>query len=342
MSEPTGSTTNLRRVLITGGSGFIGTNAVDAFAADQWNVCSVDIAPPKAEAHRSLWRPVDILDRLAVAEVFAEFRPALVIHLAARTDLDEHQRIEGYAANIAGVANVIRAISETPGVERSIFASSRLVFDLGHLPKDDRDYHATTLYGQSKARGEQLVHAAGPELGTWSIVRPTGIWGPWFGIPYRDFFSTVRRGLYMHPGRLEVRKSYGYVGNTIYQLRAIASAERTAVDKKTFWLADPPVIVREWAEQIRMAFGAPGIRTVPISVLRLGGTLGDAAKRLGLRRIPLSGFRVNNMVTDMIYTDDALAALVGPLPWTPTHGVATTVRWILAEEAEAKASLANG
>jgi hypothetical protein len=70
--------------------------------------------------------------------------------------------------------------------------------------------------------------------------------------------------------------------------------------------------------------------------------LGDAAIRLGVRRVPLSGFRVNNMVTDMIYTDDALDVLVGPLPWTPPHGVATTVRWILAEENEAKAPVVNG
>jgi hypothetical protein len=57
------------------------------------------------------------------------------------------------------------------------------------------------------------------------MVRPTSIWGPWFEIPYRTFFDATARGRYLHPRGRKVRKSFGYVGNTVYQLDRLMFAE---------------------------------------------------------------------------------------------------------------------
>ena len=214
-----------RRLLVTGGSGFIGTNVVDAFLRDGHVVLNADTTPPRTAALLSTWHEVDILDPVALQNAFTSFRPDLVIHLAAKTVLNERTDLEHYAANIQGVQNVIEAVQASGGVERTFFASSRLVFRLGHIPKDDLDYNPSTLYGLSKVRGEQLVRAAGPSLGTWTIVRPTGIWGPWFGVPYRDFFRSIERGRYVHPRGRDARKSYGYVENTVHQLQRLGGRQ---------------------------------------------------------------------------------------------------------------------
>ena len=160
-----------RRTLVTGGSGFIGTNLVGSLLADGWPVLSIDIAPPKVVGHRDVWRQLDILDKDGLAKAVAGWRPELVIHLAARTDLDEHRDLGGYATNIDGVANLISAVRAAGSVDRSIFASSRLVFDIGYEPASETDYHASTLYGQSKARGEELVRKASDGVGSWKIGR---------------------------------------------------------------------------------------------------------------------------------------------------------------------------
>ena len=333
---------SIRRVLITGGSGFIGTNAVEAFVEDGWSVFNIDVAPPRNPDHAPYWRRVDILDRPALLNAFEQGDPELVIHLAARTDLDERTDLAGYAANIEGVSNVIEAIRAAGSVERSLFASSRLVFDLGYVPRHDRDYRASTLYGQSKAQGEELVRTAGSTIGTWTIVRPTGIWGPWFGIPYRDFFDTVRRGLYLHPGSTDVRKAYGYVGNTVYQLQRLAAAPSSAIHGQTFWLADPPVMVREWARLIQQAFDARPIRSVPVPLLRFGGVIGDALESMGLGHAPLTSFRVNNMVTDMLYDTGPLDAVVGPGPFTVEQGVKQTVAWMSGRAARDSTTSVGG
>jgi nucleoside-diphosphate-sugar epimerase len=318
-----------RRVLVTGGSGFIGTNAVEAFLRDECVVLNVDIAPPKVPAHAPNWQQLDILDDVALRRAFAAFRPELVIHLAAKTVLDERTTLAHYAANIQGVQNVIVAVQAAGTVERTFFASSRLVCRLGYVPKDDTDYQPSTLYGLSKVRGEQLVRAAPASLGTWTILRPTGIWGPWFGVPYRDFFNTIRRGRYVHPAGRDARKSFGYVDNTVYQLQRLAARQPFDVHERTFVVADyPPLGVREWAELIREALGARPIRSVPVRLLKGAAIAGDAVERLGRGHAPLTSFRLNNLVSDMVYDTSPLEDLVGPLPYTPVQGVERTVAWL--------------
>jgi nucleoside-diphosphate-sugar epimerase len=224
---------------------------------------------------------------------------------------------------------VIDSIVEVGSVQRSFFTSSRLVFDLGYQPKHDRDYHASTLYGLSKAHGEELVREAPVGLGTWTILRPTGIWGPWFGVPYADFFKTIERGLYVHPGQRDVYKAYGYVENTVYQVQRLATVESSLVHGQAFWIADyPPVLVRDWARLIQEAFGARRIRSIPVPALKAMAVMGDAIERSGGRHAPLTSFRLNNMVSDMLYDTSPLKSLVGPLPYSPKEGVDRTVAWI--------------
>lgn len=318
-----------RRVLVTGGSGFIGTNTVESFEKDGWVVLNVDIAPPKLRAHLPMWHQLDILDHPALRRAFESFRPEVVIHLAAKTVLEQRTTLDHYAANIQGVQNVIDAVHSAGTVERTFFASSRLVCRLGYEPKNDTDYEPSTLYGLSKVRGEQLVRAAPPGLGTWTILRPTGIWGPWFGVPYRDFFNTIRRGRYVHPARRDARKSYGYVENTVYQLQRLIARPAADVHGKTFVMADyPPVSVKSWATLIQEALGARPIRVMPVPLLMGAAIAGGAAERLGMGHAPLTRFRLNNLISDMVYDTSALEALVGPLPYTVTQGVERTAAWL--------------
>jgi nucleoside-diphosphate-sugar epimerase len=319
------------RLVVTGGSGFMGTNVIGGFLEAGFSVLNIDVSAPKDPSQAPHWRRIDIMDRGALEQAFTSFRPDLVIHLAARADLDERRNLAGYAANIEGTANVIEAIGAAGCVERSFFASSRLVCDLGYEPKHDRDYHPSTLYGLSKAHGEELVREAPSALGAWTILRPTGIWGPWFSVPYSDFFRTIGRGLYVHPGRRDVVKAYGYVENTVFELQRLASAPRSDVHGRTFWIADyPPVQVREWARLIQEALGARPIVTMPVPVLKAGALVGDAIERFGLGHAPLTSFRLHNMVTDMLYDTGPLEALVGPLPYTLEEGVRRTVAWLTA------------
>src|SRR5947209_4275323 len=175
------------RILITGGSGFIGTNAIEAFSDNATAVLNYSIDAPINPAQMQYWRAGDILDSAATTAAFREFQPTTVLHLAARAECDERTTVEeGYRANTEGTRNVLEAIRATPSVQRAIITSSQFVCAPGRLPKDDTDYFPETVYGKSKVITEKLTREANLSA-CWTIIRPTNIRRP-LHIRYRPEF----------------------------------------------------------------------------------------------------------------------------------------------------------
>lgn len=254
------------RVAITGGSGFIGTNLVEHYVASGVPVLNLDPAQPRNGQHVASWHKVDPLDADDITAKLGEFAPTHVFHLGARTDL-HGTTLDDYAYNIRGVEVVIDACNKLVGLKRVVFASSRLVCRIGYRPTSDTDYCAPNAYGESKVRGEQIVRSANITF-PWVILRPTSIWGPWFDIPYRTFFLTVAANRYIHVGHRPVRKSFGYVGNSVQQLVAVAEASSDELDGTTAYLADsPPIEVMDMANRIQRELGSRPIRTLPRSIV---------------------------------------------------------------------------
>ncbi len=317
-----------QKVLITGGSGFIGTNLVEHYRQSGWDVLNIDHRPPRNRAHQDLWQEVDILDARALNEAFGRFRPSLVLHMAARTDL-EGKTLDDYAANTTGVQNVIGAINTPGSVRRVIYASTRFVFNHGVTPRHPYDYSPHTSYGQSKVRTEEIVRAQPVGSIPWVIVRPTSIWGPWFDIPYKQFFLSVARNQYMHPGRMRLPKTYGYVGNVVHEIARFADESCSEAVGKPYFVADyKPLDILEWGQLIQREAGSRPIRSVPYGVLKAMATAGDIAKRLGYANPPLTSFRLNNLITPLVYDMSEVERIVGPTPYTLEQGVKETVRWM--------------
>jgi hypothetical protein len=139
----------------------------------------------------------------------------------------------------------------------------------------------------------------------------------------------IERGWYVHPAGRVVRKSFGFVGNTVHQLQRLGSAQASEVHRKVLWIADyDPILVRDWADSIQRVMGARRIPSVPVPVLRAAGLAGDALRALGVKQPPLTSFRLDNMLTDMVYPTGELERIVGALPFTASQGVEITVKWM--------------
>jgi len=267
-------------------------------------------------------------DTDGVRRALDDFRPDVVFHLGARTDLHGNG-LADYDANTTGVTNVIEAVASLGGDVRTIYASSRLVFAIDHQPSHDYDYRPSTVYGESKIAGEKIVRETADLAGHWCIVRPTSIWGPWFGVPYRDFFDSVRSGRYVRVRGFDPQKSYGFVGNSVHELVRLAAAEREATNRKVFWLADYiPIQLGEWAELISQALDVKRPRSVPRPVLKAAALGGDVLQRFGVREPPITSFRLANLLSDMVYDTRETEQVVGPLPYSLADGVSRTVAWL--------------
>ena len=317
-----------RRVLITGSSGFIGQHLGRELRAAGYDAWGCDLRPPVGELDGAQFVPCDILDRAGLIALVAELAPDAVIHLAARADLAETRRIDGYRANTVGTANLLDAISAAPSVRRGIFTSTQLVCPIGYVPQSDDEFNPATLYGASKAQMERLIWERDGGVADWCIVRPTTVWGPGMGEHYRRFLNLLRRGRYFHIGRQPLWKSYGYVKNVAFQYRKILAAPTPDIHRRVFYLADyRPISLRDWAEGLRQELPAPPIRTLPVSVARLAACAGDAATALGMPA-PLTSFRLRNILTEYQFDLTPTERVCGPLPYTVDAGIAETARWI--------------
>ena len=321
----------MTRVLVTGGSGFIGTNLVERFIARGDMVLNIDTAAPRCSSHAAAWRNVDILDGAALARVIKEFDPEVVLHMAARTDLDG-RNVADYPANTEGVSNLITALRQLRSLRLAVFASSMLVCRIGYQPRAEDDYVPSTAYGSSKIEGELLVRREVGDAFPWVLLRPTSIWGPWFGSPYRDFFTAVERGWYVHPRGRNIRRNYGFVLNSVYQIERLVDTGGAGLLKRTIYMGDyEPIELKSWANQIQITLGVRPVREVPLFVFRAAAKFGDLLKSVGIKFFPMTSFRLNNLLTDCLLDTGPIEHAVGRLPYDMPTAVAVTCAWLKAE-----------
>ena len=173
------------RALVTGGAGFIGSHIVERLLADGHGVCVVDDlstgsahnVPPGAR-----FRQLDICDLTSLREVFSDFRPEVVFHAAAQTDVRRSIREPDFDArvNVLGGLNVLRAAAAVEA-RRIVYASSAAVYGQPQrLPVSEVDAtRPISEYGASKLAVEHYLSAyAARGLIETVVLRYANVYGP--------------------------------------------------------------------------------------------------------------------------------------------------------------------
>ena len=218
----------MRRALITGGAGFIGSTLADRLLADG---CEVIIYDNFSRGRREyVDTAVAAGANIVAGDVLDEqlLRRSLdgcdtVFHLAANADVRhglEHPRRDLEQNTVA--TSVVLEAMRSAGVSRIVFSSTGSIYgepDVFPTPEDCPFPVQTSLYGASKLAGEGLIGAYCHGYGfTGAIFRFVSILGERYthGHVY-DFFRSLRDD----PTHLKVlgdgrqEKSYLYVGDCV-------------------------------------------------------------------------------------------------------------------------------
>jgi UDP-glucose 4-epimerase len=256
-AEATGDVASVR-VLVTGGSGFIGRHVVSELASAGSYVRVVDLQPHPDPAVDVVLG--DIADAGVVEEALAGGFDQ-VVHLAAVTQVLNSlaQPDLAFRTNVQGSALLLEA-ARAAGVKSLAFASTNAaVGPRNDAITEDTPLHPLTPYGSTKAAGEMLMSAYTASYGLrCACLRLTNVYGP--GMQAKDsivarLMRAIRLGsrFEVYGDGLQVR-DYVHVSDVVAAIRLALAREE--------W-AGPTVIgtgsslsVLDVVEQVRRVSGA--------------------------------------------------------------------------------------
>ena len=199
-----------RPILVTGGTGFIGSYVVRELLSRGRRVVAFDTREPTAEGRFILG---DLADRVIVEtgsiddwsrllHVVKEHRPADIVHLATITHpvFLFTNPMPGFRVNLLGTMHVLEA-ARLFDVRRIVYFSSIGVLparqyepiDAAHPIFLARDSVPTGVYGATKIAGEAFCFAYNQAFGTdFRTIRPSAVYG--FGMQWPIFVKPMVEG----------------------------------------------------------------------------------------------------------------------------------------------------
>lgn len=172
----------MRRVLVTGGAGFIGSHTAAAFLGAGWQAVVLDDLSSGRREHVAAGVQLVRGDVRDVADVRAAIEGCeVVVHLAAFTSVPEsfERHAHCFDVNVQGTLTVLEAARQA-GVQRVVLASSSAIYpdDAAAALDEDVPPQPGSPYGISKLEGEHLVEGFGRRGLGWIALRYFNVYGP--------------------------------------------------------------------------------------------------------------------------------------------------------------------
>jgi nucleoside-diphosphate-sugar epimerase len=262
----------IRRVLVTGGYGFIGSHTVDALLSRRYTVGVLDNLSTgeatnlngKVESHHGDIRDYDSVEK-AVRGYDA------VIHEAALVSVTKsvEDPLTVSMVNVEGTLNLLRAAVKAK-VKRFIFASSSSVYGESQmLPKnEDMKTEPVSPYGVSKLAAENYCRAFAKVYGLhtislryFNVYGPRQKYGPYSGVIPKFIRQVSRNEPPTIFGDGEQSRDFTYVGDVV-QANLLSLGRDVAKGEVLNVATGRPVTINRLASLIIQLEGKTGLQPV--------------------------------------------------------------------------------
>ncbi len=336
-----------RKILITGGLGFVGRALVDRFAAEGHDVTCVDVAKGSFNPQVA-FRTLDIRDRKAVLEACAGVDS--IIHNASLVHTKHNREEDVWAVNLGGTENILEAC-RAHSIPRLVYISSAsAVYEGRDIENGDETLPYSRIsqapYADSKIRAEQAVLAFSGTAATQTCaIRPHVVFGAGDNRFIPSILKKAKEGkLKRAVGNRDKLSDFTYIDNLV---DAVVAAENrltggSPVCGQAYFVTNgEPIAFFDFIEKMLLELGYPRIEgKVPYWL-----AYGVAAIAEGIDTLKggtlnaedgLSRFAVRYMVTHHYFN---IAKAKRDLQWQPKVSLAEGIRKTVALlPAQAKAA----
>jgi len=322
----------VRKILISGASGFVGGHLLEALkASDEDQIValfhetipsdSCSIEPPTLH-----WVRKDIVtDELE--DVLKGID--LIVHLAGYSSVLENEDACArlHSINVLGTRRIAEAALRQ-GVSHLVFVSSIAAGEFSNdVVINESNGVPVSAYGRSKKEAEKaLLEIASRGLAI-TILRPTALFGEnHLGSVY-ELVRSIKKNRFLLIGTGENRTNFYYVKDFVNDLLAVALNSDSY--GKVFVASDTPCALRDLVENIKeLLMIRNKTHSLPICIGRLLGRLGDLLSHVTDRSFPLTLRRVNAMMRDVTFSSQRLRTELSiPIFYGLDVGLKNTIEW---------------
>lgn len=288
-----------KRIVITGGSGFIGAYFCRALKERGDEVVILDLVAPSEKSPHDVFVQGDIRDSIAVKEAFQGCDE--VIHLAAAHHDFGIEEATYYDVNEQGLRIMTSAMDET-GIKAITFYSTVAVYGDASPPLTEETVPSPeSFYGKSKLAGEAVLQewiATGGGKHCL-VIRPTVTYGP---DNFANMYSLLRQidhGRFFFAGGSINIKSLSYIENIVDATLFLMDKEVDNAFEIYNYIDKPDLTSVEIAETCYASLRKPLPKWRPPTwLLLLGAKPFDLIIKLTGKNLPVSTARVKKLFVD--------------------------------------------
>ncbi len=305
-------------ILITGGSGFIGTRLVDVLVRENHTVTIFDKVT--SAKYPQLVTIGDVRDKDALISATKNID---VIYNLAAEHADDVTPLSLYAdVNIGGAHNIVSA-AEVNNIRQIVFTSSVAIYGLNRgTPDESMEAQPFNEYGRTKYEAEKIFlkwHTADSSR-ILTMVRPSVIFGENNRGNVYNLMKQIASGKFLMIGDGSNKKSMGYVGNIAAFL---ASRIAASSGVHIFNFSDKPDLsAHEITRIIKNELNIEkNFISVPYTLGLLGGYTFDLLSIITGKKFPVSSIRIKKFTAETTINTDKLLVSGFKAPYTLEEGL---------------------